>query len=487
MSTSFLPINWTAVYGQQNTAAQMLSDIPFQTFESLETAPLSERVAQLEQQVQQYTNQDSAWSTLQQDATGFTAAWQALGASTAWTALQATSSDTSVIQAAADSSAVAGTYAVSVGQLALQEIDGVAPSTALTSTSVPLASLSSTWAAASLSISLGGATYTVAVTASTTLANVADALNALGASVSATVDNAGTSASPSYYLQLIATTPDTPISYGGSASAAGDWTDLGLLTSTGSVAVVQAAQPAEVSLGSASVTSTSNTITNLIPGVTLTLDGTGSSTITVSPNTGAMVQQIQNAVAAWNQWVQDTFTLAFGTLPGGGTTETANPKQVLHSALPMMAINDVATTFSTLTAGSSSLSLGDVGVTFATTGGMPTLTVDTTTLQNALANNPSGVSSLFAALAQQVTAWSGGFGQGSTSTAGTALSGDQQAEQQLQSQITQEDAAIAQMQKAAQSQYQQWADQLNQLASEQNMVGAMLSSLTNSGSSSSGG
>lgn len=491
MATSTLPINWQAVYGQQNTAAQMLSDFPFKVFESLQTAPLSQSVAQLEQQLSTYQSQDSAWSALQQDANGFSATWQPLGTSTAWNALQATSSDTGVAQAAADQSATAGTYAINVKQLALQQIDGMAPSTALTSTSAALSSLNSSWTGASLSLTVGSQTYTVAVTASTSLAGVAAAINNLGAGVTANVVNGGTSTSPSYYLQLVAQHADTALSFGGGTGATADWTALGILNSSGSVNVVQAAQPAIVALGSSSVSSASNTISNLIPGVTLTLEGAGTSTITVTPDVTGMAKQVTSAVATWNQWVNDTFKLAFGSLPStSGTTEASNPKQVLHTALPMMTINGIANTFSTLTAGSASLSLADIGITLATSGGKPTLSVNQATLESAITAHPHSVQALFTALVNDVTPAANGFGQGAQSTAGIALAGDHQTETQIQSQIAQDNAAIAQIQKNAQSEYQAWASQLNQMANEENMMNAMMSNLVTpagSGSSSSSG
>ncbi|MGC8489049.1 MAG: flagellar cap protein FliD N-terminal domain-containing protein, partial [Clostridia bacterium] len=163
-----LAISWTSVFGQNNPAAQMLSDISFNTFESLQTQGLDTQVAELEQQIASLQQQQKAWSVLQTDAQAFGTSVQALGTSSAWTAMTASAGDPNVAAVAADSSAVAGTYNVDVQQLALQEIDGTAPSVALTSTGAALGTLNPAWTAATLAFTVGTSTYSLAVTASTT-------------------------------------------------------------------------------------------------------------------------------------------------------------------------------------------------------------------------------------------------------------------------------------------------------------------------------
>ena len=477
-----LAISWTSVFGQNNTAAQMLSDIPFKTFEGLQTQGLDTQVAQLEQQIAQIQQQNQAWTLLQTDAQAFTTSVNALGDTNAWNAMTASSGDTGVANVAADASAVAGTYDVHVQQLALQEIDGLAPSIALTSTTEALGSLNAAFTAATLTFSVGGATYSVAATASTSLASLAAALNATGAPVDANLVTSGSAS----YLEIIGTNSDQPIVYGGSpgSGATADWQAVGLLTSTGSVAVVQAAQAALITMGTASVASATNTIGTLIPGVTLTLNGTGSTAITVNPDPGAGEAAVQSFVANWNQWVTDTFSVAWGPMPGTGAT--VNPYQVIHSDMPMMTLNDLANQWSDLQVDGESFAA--LGLAWGgSTAGLPALQINSASLTAALQAAPASVAAFFQTLASTAAAWGNGFASGTDSTTGSTLNGLSQEQQQLQTTISQDNTAIAQMDKAAQSEYLAWATQLTDLASQENQTNAIMGSLLNQNSNSSGG
>lgn len=477
-----LDISWTSVFGQNNTAAQMLSDIPFKTFEGLQTQGLDTQVAQLEQQIAQIQQQSKAWTLLQTDAQAFVTSANALGDPSVWNATQATSGDTGVANAAADASAVPGTYNVQVQQLAVQEIDGLAPSVALTSTTEALGTLNSAFTAATLAFTVGGATYSVVVTASTSLASLAAALNATGAPVDANIVTSGSAS----YLEMIGTHPDQPIVYGGSATSAAtaDWEAVGLLTSTGSVAVVQAAQPALVTMGAASISSATNTIGTLIPGVTLTLNGIGSTAVTVSADPGAGENAVQGLVANWNQWVTDTFSVAWGPMPGTGAT--VNPYQQIHSDMPMMTLNDLSNQWSDLQIDGESFAA--LGITWnGSTSGQPTLQANSASLAAALQANPASVAAFFQALASTAAAWANGFATGTDSTTGSTLNGLSQQQQQLQTTITQDNTEIAQIEKAAQTQYLAWATQLTDLASQENQTNAIMGSLLNPNSNNAGG
>lgn len=469
-----IPISWTGIYGANNTAAQMLSDIPFTTFEALQTQPLDLQVASLEQQIAALQKQDQAWTLLQQDANAFGQSVQALGASSAWDAMQATSGSPEVAGAAADASAVAGTYQIGVQALALQEIDGMAPSVALTSTTEALGTLNLAFTAATLAFTVGGQSYSVAVTASTSLASAAAAINATGAPVAAAVVTTG-GASPGSYLEIVGTQPDQPIAYGGSTSmaASGDWQALGILAASGSVAVVQAAEPAVVTLGGASVSSATNTVSTLIPGVTLTLTGTGSTVITVSPDTGASEAAVQSWVADWNQWVNDTYSVAWGPMPGSGAS--TNPYQVLTSDQPMMTLNDLANTLSGFQLAGESL--GVLGVSWSGgTSGIPTLQVTSASLSAALAAAPASVAAFFSALGSVANAWATGFASGTDSTTGTTLANLSHEQAHLQQTITQDNQAISQIEQAARMQYLTWSTQLSDLAAQENQTNAILGS-----------
>jgi flagellar hook-associated protein 2 len=477
-----LQISWASVFGQNNTAAQMLSDISFSTFESLQTAGVDTQIADLEQQIAQIQRESQAWTLLQQDASAFVASASVAGAATAWDGMTASSGNAQVASCAADASAVAGTYDISVTALALQEIDGLPPSVALTSTSAALAPQNAAWTAATLAFSIGGQMYSVVVTASTSLASLASAINATGAPVDATVVTTASGA----YLEMVGTTTDEAITYGGSttSAAASDWEVVGLLNSSGSVAVVQAAEAAQISMGTASVVSSTNTIATLIPGVTLHLSGTGSTAITVTANPGAGQSAIETLAANWNQWVTDTFSVAWGPMPGTGAS--TNPYQVIRSDMPMMTLNNLADQWSSLQVDGESL--GSLGISWnGQVSGQPTLSVNGASLASAVAAHPASVAAFFAALSSTAQAWANGFATGADSTTGSTLTALSTEQQQLQAAITRDNAQVRQIDAAARTQYLAWSSNLTELASEENQTNAILGALLNQNGSTSGG
>ncbi|MGC8487854.1 MAG: flagellar filament capping protein FliD, partial [Clostridia bacterium] len=316
-----------------------------------------------------------------------------------------------------------------------------------------------------------------------TLTSLAAAINAAGAPVDANVVTDGTGS----YLELIGTQTDQPIVYGGSlaSAAAADWEAVGVLTSTGSVAVVQAAQSAVVSMGSASVSSTTNTIATLIPGVTLSLQETGSTAITVSADASAGEAAVQSFVANWNQWVNDTFSIAWGPMPGTGAS--TNPYQVITSDMPMMTLNDLANQWSDLQVDGESFTA--LGITWSGgTTGVPTLQINSASLAAALAAAPVSVAAFFQTLSSTAQSWATGFGTGSDSTTGSSITGLQDIQRQLQDTVNQDNTEVQQMDTAARQAYLAWSSQLVQLASEENQTNAIMSSLLNSnGNTRSGG
>jgi flagellar hook-associated protein 2 len=175
-----------------------------------------------------------------------------------------------------------------------------------------------------------------------------------------------------------------------------------------------AGQDAEYSIdGVAGTPSASDTVANAIPGVTLTLGGiTGSTsaTVTVSPP-GPSASSIEAAV---NQFVQD-YNSAIGqiqtqlnTAPAQGTTNASSlfGDPDLESFLSNMRQANYAAGAGLPT---GMASLADIGIsTGAASGGAPTsqstlsaqLTVNQTTLANAIATNPQGVQAVLQAWSQ---------------------------------------------------------------------------------------
>lgn len=466
---SGIAVNWTAVYGTNNVAAQMLSDLSLTDMESTAIEPLTEQLNTLQQQLTTLQNNSAAWTTLQGDAGSFLSGLQSLGSSTALQAMEASTSDSNVATAAADGNAPQGTYSLDVTQLATPEIDGFA-STAMAITN-PDAALG--LASATVAFSVGGVSVAVAVNASTTLDELVTAINASGAPVDAQAAQSGSD----YYLKIYGTNTDQAISYsGGSAALA----SVGILTSTASgytVNTVQAPAAAEVQYQGTTVQSSSNLFTNLIPDVTVQLASTGSTDVTVSANYSQDAQSIQSVFSNFNTWVKDTWNLAYATqqtASSSASTSTSgsyqtNANQVVHSLVPMDELNQVTQQLAGFQ-DSQGLSLGSLGITYDAS--TATFSVNTAALTTALQTNLSGVQSFFQQLTGSspgiVQSLSGFSGTGSGSVTETAISNDSNEESQANGQTTLVQSQIQQAIAAAQTQYDSFVSTLSAMAETEN-------------------
>ena len=147
--------------------------------------------------------------------------------------------------------------------------------------------------------------------------------------------------------------------------------------------------------GSFDVTRSGQTISDVIPGVTLAVNPSAvgqSVTVSVQPDTSTFSSDLQNFVAQYNNYVsfvaqQDTYD---------STTNTSGT--LLGQSLLTTALNDIDSTLNTPVTGLSSSmdAINQIGLSFDNSGN---LDLDTTTLNNALASNPQAVEQLFATTA----------------------------------------------------------------------------------------
>lgn len=206
---------------------------------------------------------------------------------------QVSVSDTSAVAAAAGTAAVPGTYQVTVNALAKAAqvaSDGFADPNAVLKTGT-----------LSIQVGAGTAVNVTVDSRNNTLQGLADSINTAGGDVRASVINDG-SASP---YRLLLTSNKT-----GASNAISVTNNLTVGTGADidpTDRVVQAASDASVALGSGggavTVSSASNVIANLVPGVTLTLqeaDPLKPVTLTVSADTSAAVKAVTDFVEAFN-------------------------------------------------------------------------------------------------------------------------------------------------------------------------------------------
>ena len=203
---------------------------------------------------------------------------------------KATSSNENVLTATAGNGAHGGATEITVDHLARPAIATSANGkSAATST---VATGSGTFA---FRVGPSGPVQTVAVDATTTLTDLATAINALDAGATASVVNVGTTASPDFRLRL--GSDET-----GTAAAVGIVTDDTTLGVAGS----QTARDAQFTVSGFDdpLTRSTNSFDDVIPGVSIDLKSPGGPvSVTVSGDDDAVASQVDAAVKAFNDIV----------------------------------------------------------------------------------------------------------------------------------------------------------------------------------------
>jgi flagellar hook-associated protein 2 len=334
------------------------------------------------------TTQISAVGSLKSALSTFQTALSAIDTPGAFSAMTANTSNTAIFTATAGTSAVAGTYSLSVSQLAQAQQLVSKPFSAGASTAI---------GTGALQVSVGTSSFNVTVDSSNdTLAGIAASINSAAGNpgVTATVINGtdGAHLVLSSTLTGAANTLSVTETDGGTALSA-------LTYSTGATTNYTqntAAQDAQFTLSGIPHTSSSNTVDGALAGVTLNLLGTtpagtgpgSSATLAIANDTSAISDNIGAFVKAYNTMVGSISSLN----SYDSTTNTAGP--MLGDALLSGIQNEIRSTlYSVVNTGSSTYnSLASVGITTNSDG---TLTFNSTKFQTALSAAPGSVSALF--------------------------------------------------------------------------------------------
>ena len=275
-------------------------------------------------------------------------------------------SDSSALSATAGSGAAVGSHTISVASLATTSSDY----------SDELATSSTTFGTGTFTLKVGSGPATTITVDDTnnTLTGLASAINNqnLGVTANVVTDAGGTR------LTLVSN----------SSGAAGNITITGNTTGL-NFKVGSQGQDASLTVDGVPIDSSSNTVTSAIPGVTLNLLATTSSPVTlqVSADTSQVATDINTFVSDYNT-VISSINSQFSYDPTSGTAGTLmgdSSVEVVQSTL----LNDAAASLSNNGAISS---LASLGISMNEDG---TLTVDSSQLTNALADNFQAVQTFF--------------------------------------------------------------------------------------------
>ncbi len=372
-------------------------------------------IDKLTAKIASYKTKISSYGTLSSLVSGFQTA--AKGLDTGLQKLAATPSDAGVLSATAGGTAVPGNYAVSVSQLAqshnLVAAGRASSSTAIgdgTATTVTFdlgtisgGTLTNGIYSGAAFASNGSGTVSLTIDGSNnTLEGIRDAINAAAPGVTATIVNDG-SGTP-YRLALSSTSSGVSNSFKITTSG-GDGAIDSLLgydpAGTQHLTQTLAAQDAKLTVNGIAITSASNTVSEAIQGVTLTLKNTTGTpaSLAVARDTTAINTAAASFVDAYNALASQVKSRsAYGT--------TANPGGALAGDSTLRLMQDqLRGIFMTPATGGTLTSLAQVGIAIQADG---TLALDSGKLGSAIAANFSDVTNLFSSstgFATRLQAW----------------------------------------------------------------------------------
>jgi flagellar hook-associated protein 2 len=303
--------------------------------------------------------QDTVFSSLGTDLATLTTSLQALtNFDGVFSEKEGASSDTNVLSlSSASATASAGSHTIVVGNLAQTSSD------ASTAISNPTDTLSG-------SLTIQGTTFNVdSADNDTTLASLSAAINAAGIGVSASVitDSSGSR------LSIVS----------GTSGAAGQLAISSSLSGASSGSITfqtgQAGLDANLTVDGVSITSSSNTVTNAIPGVTFQLlaKSTTPVQVQITNDTADIGTAMSNFVSAYNAVVKDINTQE-------GKDSSGNPEPLFGNPTMSLLQSGLSGALFGTAASGAIKDITQLGLSVNNDG---TLTLDADTLNSALNSN----------------------------------------------------------------------------------------------------
>lgn len=362
----------------------------------------------------------SAYGTVKGALSSLQTAVQGLSNASSFESLKATSSDATVFSASAVSTAVAGTYSLNVTSLAKAQNLVAAGKTSSTAAIGTGASTTVTFDFGTIALGAGGSftaydpvagtggiysgafrtftsngsgTKSITIDSSNnSLQGIRDAINAANVGVTATIVNDG-SGTP-YRLAL--TSSNNGVSNSLKISVSGDASVSSLLAhdpaGTQNLAETVTAQNAVFTVNGVGMSKTSNTVTDVIPGVTLTLKKEATpATLTVARDTATVSASISSFVKAYNDFATTLKNVSAydAAKKTGAILQGDSTVRSLQSQVRSILGASVTGTSGVLT------TLSNVGVSFQADG---SLALNQTKLDSVIASNFGDIASLFASV-----------------------------------------------------------------------------------------
>lgn len=338
MSTSSTSASAGITVATPDFMSQFASQYQTVLTHAMQTAEIP--LTQLQSQDSTVLSQETAFGTLSSSVASLVTSLQNLGTLASNGALGATSSDPSVVS-------VSDTGATAANSYTINSITSIAAAASETSTE-GYANSASTQVSATgqMTLVVGTQDYNLNLTGNNNLQGLENAINSSGAPVTASIL---TTPGGNYLSVTANSTGATTLQLFDGTSASG--TDLLTDKNQGSDAVFQ--------LNGINVDQSSNTINNIIPGLTFTLLGPSSSPVTLSLQTDPtqLSSDLQDFVTQYNA-LQSEIASQTGT-SGGALAGQTVLNQIQET---LQQLTSYTTTTGTVQ------SLADLGVEFSDTG-----------------------------------------------------------------------------------------------------------------------
>ncbi|WP_312760653.1 flagellar filament capping protein FliD [Pantoea brenneri] len=363
-----------------------LSDI----LDSLQTAEKA-TLKPISTQQSAYTAKLSAYGTLSSALTTFQTANTALNSADLFSSTTATSTG-SAFSATTTAGAVAGSYTISVSKLAQAQT----LTSGVQSSNTAILGDSST-ASRTLSIKLAdGTSKDITLTSDqTSLTGMRDAINKAGAGVNASIIKSGDG---EYRLSLTAAKTGEKYAVS-SVTVTGDDTlqsivgfDASKSDADNPMDLSVAAQDAQLTVNNVAITSSSNTISDALEGITLNLkDVTSSSqTLNVAKDTSKVTTALSDFVDAYNTLLDQFNSLTKYTAVDAGADAQDSSNGALVGDSTLRTIQTQLKGLLTNAASSSNYkTLSQIGISSDPTTGA--LKLDSAALKTALDKDPEGI------------------------------------------------------------------------------------------------
>lgn len=340
---------------------------------ALVNADKSAKQTQITTQTSLNTSKISGVGSLKSALAAYQAAMTKLNSATspAFAGFAATSSTPATLTATSDNTAVNGSYNIVVGSLA-------------TSSKVATASFAggatSAISTGTLKISQNGTDYDVTIPSGATLQSTRDAINTTLQTKGITANIVTDANGSRLVIGSTTTGAGSDISVSGIAGLEITGTNKmdGTTTSAGYIDAL--AGDASITIDGLTVTSKTNTVSQAVGGLSMTLLATGKSTVTVATNTDGLKTSLQSFIDAYNTLITTVNSLTKASLDTAGNPTVA--AAMTGDALPRSLIAAVRNELVAPGAGGQLSVLSQLGIQTSQTNG--TLTLDSAKFTKAM-------------------------------------------------------------------------------------------------------